>query len=273
MKLLKVAEIFQSEVRKLSIDKSQSITDALTLMNKYNLSMLLCVSDEKLVGMICERDIADRLGSSKAKQLSPSQIHVSGIMINNPKVISPDTSVEEAAELMDRYKITGLPVLDGKNLVGFISQNELIALCAKFTDISIGDIMSQIKIEVPPDDRIIHARKVMFEEKFGSMLVTDGGQVVGVISEGSLARWFATFRTSVPARHQEERIRTALVQDAMKPLNVYLTPDSTIADAASMMIENGVRALPVVDEANTLIGIVTKGDLTRFIANGFKIEK
>jgi len=273
VKLLKVSEIFQSEVRKLTIDKNQSITDALNLMDKYNLSMLLCVSGEKLVGMICERDIADRLGSSKAKQLSPSQIHVSGVMINNPKIISSDTSIEEAAELMDRYKITGLPIMDGNNLVGFISQNELIALCAKFIDIPIRDIMSQIKIEVPPEDRIIHARKIMFEEKFGSMLVTDGGKVVGVISEGSLARYFATFRTSVPARHQEERIRNALVQDAMKPINVHLTPDSTIADAANMMLENGVRALPVVDETESLIGIITKGDLTRFTANGFKIEK
>lgn len=269
MNPLKVAEILQSEVRKLSIDKNQSITDALSLMDKYNLSMLLCVSNEQLVGMICERDIADRLGSSKTKQLSPSRIHVSGVMINNPKVISPATSVEEAAELMDRFKITGLPVMDGKNLVGFVSQNELIALCAKFTTIPIINIMSKIRVEVTPEDRLIHARKIMFEEKFGSLLVTDGGQAVGVISEGSLARYFANFLESVPARHQEERIRSILVKDAMKQLDVHLSPQSTVADAANLMLEKGVRALPVL-ENSALIGLITKGDLTRFIAKGFK---
>lgn len=270
MNPLKVAEILQGEVRKLTIDKNQSITDALNLMDRYNLSMLLCVSNEQLVGMICERDIADRLGSIKAKQLSPSQIHVSGVMINNPKVISPETSIEEAAELMDRFKITGLPVMDGKNLVGFVSQNELIALCAKFTTIPITNIMAKIRVEVTPEDRLVHARKIMFDEKFGSLLVTDGGQVVGVLSEGSLARYFANFRMSVPARHQEERLRYIMVKDAMKQLDAHLSPQSTVADAANMMLEKGVRALPVIDENGALIGLLTKGDLTRFIAKGFK---
>jgi CBS domain-containing protein len=268
--LLKVADILQSEIRKLTIDKNQSITDALNLMDKYNLSMLLCVSGNELVGMICERDIADRLGSSKAKQLSPSQIHVSGVMINNPKVISPETPIEEAAGLMDKFKITGLPVMADKNLVGFISQNELIALCAKFTTIPVANIMSKIKVEVTPEDRLIHARKIMFDEKFGSLLVTDEGKIVGVLSEGSLARYFANFRVTVSARHQEERIRYVMVKDAMKPLDDHLNPQSTIADAANMMLEIGVRALPVTDENSVLIGLVTKGDLTRFIAKGFK---
>jgi CBS domain-containing protein len=193
-------------------------------------------------------------------------------MINSPKVISPETPVEEAAELMDRFKITGLPVIDGKTaaLVGFVSQNELIALCSKFTSIPITNIMAKIKVEVTPEDRLIHARKIMFDEKFGSLLVTDGGQVVGVISEGSLARYFANFRISVPARHQEERIRSILVKDAMKQLDVHLSPQSTVADAANMMLEKGVRALPVIDENSSLVGLITKGDLTRFIAKGFK---
>ncbi|MFX1293461.1 MAG: CBS domain-containing protein [Promethearchaeota archaeon] len=269
---MKVTEILQKEIRKLLIDKNQLVTDALSLMNKYNLSMLLCVNNEKLVGMITERDIADRLGSNRAKQLTPSRIHVSGVMTYNPKVIS-DISVNEAAELMDRHKITGLPVVIENNLVGFISQNEIIDLCFKFTTISIEGLMSPVKIEISPNDRLVHARKLMFDNKFGSLLVIEGGKVVGVVSEGSLARGFANFRESVPARHQEERIRHLLVKDAMKQLDDHLTTKSTIADAAKMMLEKGVRALPVVNEEGSLIGIITKGDLTRFVARGFKVTK
>ena len=50
------------------------MSDALILMDKHDLSMLLCVNNDKLVGMITERDIADRLGSSRSKKLSPSSI-------------------------------------------------------------------------------------------------------------------------------------------------------------------------------------------------------
>lgn len=239
-------------------------------MDKYNLSMLLCVNNEKLVGMITERDIADRLGSIRSKTLSPSSIHISGVMTYNPKVISSETSVEEAAELMDRHKVSGLPVVDGNDLVGFISQNELIDLCTKFTTIPIE--ISPVKMEVSPEDRLIHARKLMFENKFGSLLVIEGGEVVGVVSEGSLARSFANFREDVPARHQEERIRHLLVKDSMKQLDQYLTPESTIAEAAKLMLELGVRALPVIQDEK-LIGIVTKGDLTRFVARGFKLKE
>ncbi len=272
MKFLRVSEILQKDIRKLTIDKNQRLTDALNIMDKYNLSMLLCVNNEKLVGMITERDIADRLGSSRAKQLTPSRIHVSGVMTYNPKVVS-DISVEEAAELMDRYKVSGLPVVVDNELIGFISQNELITLCTKFTTISIKDMISKVKVEVSPDDRLIHARKLMFENKFGSLLVTENGKVVGVVSEGSLARAFANFRETVPARHQEERIRYLLVRDAMKPLDEYLTLKSTVADAAKMMLEKGVRALPVLNDEGKLIGIITKGDLTRFVARGFKVIK
>ncbi len=269
---MKVTEILQSEIRKLTIDKNQSVTDALNLMNKHNLSMLLCVNNEKLVGMITERDIADRLGSSRSKQLSPSRIHVSGVMTYNPRVIKSDVAVEEAAELMDRYKVSGLPVVDNNDLAGFISQNELISLCTKFTTIDVRKLMSKVEIEISADERIIHARKLMFDNKFGSLLIMEEGNVVGVISEGSLARSFAQFRESVPARHQEERIRHILVQDAMKPLNENLTADSSIADAALMMLKKGVRALPIVNDKGSLIGIITKGDLTRFVARGFKTE-
>jgi CBS domain-containing protein len=242
-------------------------------MDKNNLSILLCTSNEQLAGMITERDIAEKLGSSKSKQLSPSQIHVSGVMTYNPKVISPDTSVEEAAELMDRFKITGLPVLKDKTLIGFVSQNEIISLCIKFTMIKVKDLMSPIKIEVSVEDRLVYARKLMFENKFGSLLVIDGGKVVGVVSEGSLARSFSNFRETVPAKHQEERIRYLLVRDGMKQLDSYLTLEDSIADAAKMMLNKGVRALPVLDENARVIGIVTKGDLTRFVARGFKIQK
>ena len=56
----------------------------------------------------------------------------------------------------------------------------------------------------------------------------------------------------------------------MKQLDAHLSPQSTVADAANMMLEKGVRALPVIDETSALIGLITKGDLTRFIAKGFK---
>jgi CBS domain-containing protein len=64
-----------------------------------------------------------------------------------------------------------------------------------------------------------------------------------------------------------------LVEEGMKQITEYLNPESTIADAANMMLKEGVRALPVLNEADSLIGIITKGDLTRFVANGFKIEQ
>ena len=112
---MNVSEIMQTELRAISINKDQMISDALEIMDKQNTSVLIVVKEKgRLVGIVTERGIADRLGSSRAGKFKASSLHVSSIM-DSVKSISPDSNVEKAAEIMYKEKITGIPVVENDN--------------------------------------------------------------------------------------------------------------------------------------------------------------
>ena len=85
-----VKDIMSREV--FVIDKDQNIHDALKLMKKHKISRLPVVNvngenKRELVGIITEKDIAIRLGSSRYGNLAPSHFHISTVMSTDPLTI------------------------------------------------------------------------------------------------------------------------------------------------------------------------------------------
>ena len=87
-----------------------------------------------------------------------------------------------------------------------------------------------------------------------------------------IARAFAEFRESVPAKHQEERLRYILVGDVMRTQPPTIKEDEIIGTAASLMLTKGLRGIPILDEKDELIGIVTKTDMIGLVKNSFQVE-
>ncbi|MHA1403048.1 MAG: CBS domain-containing protein [Candidatus Helarchaeota archaeon] len=265
---MKVSEIMETDLRKVSIDKDRLIVDAIEMMEKQNNSLLLTMNNNELAGILTERDLADRLGSKKSGTLKTSSIRVSSVQSDIPQAIDPDTDTERAAEIMLRTNASGLPILKNGELIGLIDETILTRINLKFRNSSIEQIMTTNVFTVRPDDRLIHARKLLFEKQISFLPVCEGPRLVGFISEGMIARAFAKFRDSVKKKHQEERLRHILVEDFMKIYTegdgLTLTPNASIADAARIMIEEGVRGVPVVKQGTMdLIGLVTKSDMVK----------
>lgn len=86
-------------------------------MKEWNVGAIPIVDGEKLVGMITDRDIAIRGVADK----NPGSSKVEKIMSEELITVSPDTSTEEAAELMAKHQIRRLPVVEGDKLVGIVS--------------------------------------------------------------------------------------------------------------------------------------------------------
>ena len=204
---MKVSDIMETDLRKISIDKDRLIIDAIEMMKKQNNSLLLTLNKDKLAGILTERDLADRLGSKKSGQLKTSSLRVSSAQNEIPQAITPDTDIEKAAEIMIRTNASGLPVMENNELVGFIDETIMTNLCLKFKSTSLDQIMTSNVVSVRPDDRLIHARNVLFEKQISFLPVCEGVILVGYLSEGMIARAFAKFRDSVKKKHQEERLR------------------------------------------------------------------
>ena len=117
----------------------------------------------------------------------------------------------------------------------------------------IREVMTPMPVTLPRSASILEAAQVMRDEGIGDVLVVDGERLAGVITDRDIViRCLA--EVSDPSRWT--------VGDAASSHVMTLTPDSTIDDAVTLMREQAVRRIPVV-ENDRPIGIVTLGDLAR----------
>jgi len=98
-----VKDVMSREV--FLVDKDQNLQDALKLMKKHKVSRLPVINTnndhvKELVGIMTEKDIAGRLGSSRYGNLAPSHFHVSTVMTQDPITIEGNKSIGKAAQLM-----------------------------------------------------------------------------------------------------------------------------------------------------------------------------
>ncbi|TFF85980.1 MAG: CBS domain-containing protein [Promethearchaeota archaeon] len=266
---MNVSEIMNVDFKKFSIDKDRLVNEALDLMDKHKTSILLCIDKKnQLKGIITERDLLDRLGSKKSGKFKTSSIRISSVMVYDPEVVDSETSIYDAAKIMSENKYTGLPIVDDEP-VGFISQNELLEICLKVNTVSIEDIVDKNPVILSESDRIIHARRIFFEKEIHSVILNDGDGINGVVSEGMLARMFASFRENVPGVHQEERIRQITLTSCRKE-PIFISKDKTVSEVAEIMLNEGMRILVVLDENDSFFGIISKDILTKFVSRGLK---
>ncbi|MFB0561573.1 MAG: CBS domain-containing protein [Candidatus Lokiarchaeia archaeon] len=255
------------------IDKDDMVSHAIDLMVKKRVSRLLVVDKGKLVGIITEKDMVDRLGSSKMRSLQASSVHVSGVMSDNPITVTPQTDIVDAAKIMIDKQISSLPVVEKGELLGVITKSTMTRLCLRVDDIFVGQIMTKFPITTTPFDRIVNVRRNMLERNISSLPVLENGELVGILTEGQIALYLAQFRESVPGKHQEERIRHVEVNEIMQKDPPILHPDNKVSEAADLMRKERVKSIPVINYEERLVGILTKTDLTRIVANKFALEK
>jgi len=106
-----------------SITPDKSVFDALRMMADKGVGALLVMEDDKLVGILSERDYARKvilMGKTSRETL------VSEIMSTKVFTIHPDQTVEEAMELMSHRHIRHLPVVAGEDLQGVISIGDVV---------------------------------------------------------------------------------------------------------------------------------------------------
>ncbi len=93
----------------------------------------------------------------------------------------------------------------------------------------------------------------------------DQGDLEGIITAKDIAFSMISFRKLVPDKYQAARIRNLLVEDVMTQNVRTINENSTLDNASSMMMDENISGIPVVDESEDVTGIITKTDLMKFI--------
>lgn len=250
----------------ITIDKDQNLTDALKLLRKHNVSRLPVTNNKELVGIISERDIANKLGSSKYENMPPSRLHVSSVMIKDVITVPQSMQLGEVAKIMLEKGIGSVPVMDEDKMVGIVSKADFVTLAVgiAFDKISVKEIMCKDLVAVSPTERIVHARRLMLESHIGRLPVIDDNELVGMITSKDLMRAFIEFRKSVPEKYQKSQIKDLLVEDIMSLNPVFVSKDMSITEVSNIIMETGFNGLPVVED-DAVVGIITQTDILRLI--------
>jgi CBS domain-containing protein len=119
---------------------------------------------------------------------------------------------------------------------------------------TIGELMTTDVVTVGPDDRVRDALQAMIDHDFGSVVVAEEGRAVGMFTERDVTRHVLS-----DAALLDERVR-----DLMSSPPITASPRDQVVDVFELMNGKGIRRLPVV-EGDRLVGIVTEGDLRRWV--------
>ncbi len=149
----------------------------------------------------------------------------------NPRVVvvTPDTTLRECVGLLREKKISGVPVVDGDDLVGMITENDILALL-EIPEHKGYWLPSPLElIEVP-------VREIIERLELRESITEDVGE------------W------------KIERI--------MKQPVHTIDATADIETASEHMIRHKINRLPVLDDTGMLVGIITRGDIIKAIAQG-----
>lgn len=146
-------------------------------------------------------------------------------------------------------------------------------------DLKARDIMNEVVVACVPDTRVEDVVRKLAEHGISGMPVIDARKrVVGVVSESDLlladelepprvkAALYGLY--IMPERVMEEaaRSRGVLVSDVMTKKVISFHPDDNVRDIARRMQQERINRVPIVDDEGVLVGILTRADIIRALA-------
>jgi CBS domain-containing protein len=119
----------------------------------------------------------------------------------------------------------------------------------------VSEIMTKAAVIDQPDDTLVEAARKMWHQQTGSLLVLDGEDLVGIITERDILK-----AVSSGISLDQTRISEAMTKDL-----VTVGPRTSLREAAKIMADRWIRHLPVLD-GGKLVGVISQRDLAGVLA-------
>lgn len=114
-----------------------SVAHARVLLAEHRFNQLPVIRDQKLVGIVTDRDLRDapemmalsslKTGDKKSPSLpDPAEIRVEDVMSSNPMTLCGDDTIEQAAQIMVRERIGSLPIVEQSLLVAILTRSDVL---------------------------------------------------------------------------------------------------------------------------------------------------
>jgi len=141
----------------ITINDDTSMMKAIHLMKQNRFRRLPVLHEGRLVGIVSDRDLKEA-SPSKATTLDVHELYyllaelqVKDIMTRDPVTVTPDDTVEHAAQVMLENTISGLPVVDDQGqVVGILTQSDVFRSFMQITGILQGGVQFALRLEDRP---------------------------------------------------------------------------------------------------------------------------
>lgn len=246
-----------------------TIIDSAVRMRERSIGSVLVGSVEpggkghRIVGIVTELDLVRKV---IAEGLNASQTTVAQIMAKPLLTIAPDQPLLSASHVMETNHVRHLCVAEGGRIVGLVSVRDLVLY---FVDAETGpvrelddvyrplSVLMRTSIEtIDHRETLLAAARRMAEKHVGSLLVSQTGKVVGIVTESDMVRKALAYNLDP---------RLIRIGSLMNHPVVDIDINRTIHDASELMAEKGIRHLAVM-EINKIVGILSVRDLIRMIS-------
>jgi CBS domain-containing protein len=265
--------------RAITLEPNKTLYDARNAMLRYNISRIVVAKDNKAIGIITEKDIA-RFLYREVPNKRLDEIRLDQAMITNLITVDEQKDLNACAGLMLDKEISSLIVTDSKGILkGVFTKSDIVSAYAKHYAGKniVEDYMTKKVHTIAPDETTHMVLAIMTTHNVSRVVVVRNKKPVGIITGRSLLPMSALFGPDIydtirKAFLAQKRAQTVvpsgisavfLARDVMKHDPITISKDSDLAEAAQIMIRNGISGLPVVDSNDDLVGIITKTDVIK----------
>jgi CBS domain-containing protein len=133
------------------------------------------------------------------------------------------------------------------------------------------DVMTKNPLMVTPAETIGQADELMAENRIRQLPVVEGSVLLGIITDRDI-RSFLADSSLLDPEERAKALRTK-VGDVMTSEPLTLSPDDDLKDAVELLLEEKIGGIPVVDEVEGIVGIVTYVDVLRCFLNRLEEEQ
>lgn len=121
--------------------------------------------------------------------------------------------------------------------------------------------MSKKVVTIDSEDSMQHAMALMKENKVRMLPVLKKDELIGIVSDGDLKRASASDATTLDVHEILYLISKIKVKDIMTKNPITVHSDCTVEETAQILMEKKISGVPVVDDKNEVVGIITRDDL------------
>ncbi|MCA9927997.1 MAG: CBS domain-containing protein [Anaerolineales bacterium] len=131
----------------------------------------------------------------------------------------------------------------------------------------VKDWMTRDVISIAPDTTLAEADRLLVEHTIRRLPVVENGRLIGIVTYGDIRSAKPSQASSLSVWEMNQFISRLQAAEIMTPQPITVSQESTIGEAAHIMLQNMISGLPVVDANGTLVGIITESDIFRMVVH------